>query len=142
MVPTATANAAAADATAAAALRQVKGYEVFDPSHETLKMFKPGTGFKDAPRACSIQLTHSTNTMFGATPSLYDDQPIMRHDEVTGELELIATKHVDDVKVAAPPHILQEFIDTLYKAFGNDELDINRNSCTNCGVRHLKTLTG
>jgi hypothetical protein len=104
-------------------------------------MLKPGTGCKDAPRAWSICLTDATNAKFGARPSLHDHQLIMRHDK-HGELEFLATKHVDDIKVAAPPHVLEEFITTLYAVFGQGELDITRESFTNCGVRHLKTPTG
>ena len=130
------------DATAIAVIRTLPGFEDFDPAHETLLMLKPGTGCKDAPRAWSICLTDSTNNKFGAKPSLYDDQLIMRHHAVTGELEFLATKHVDDIKVAAPPHILEEFIATLHESFGEGELEITRDSFTNCGVRHLKTPTG
>ena len=37
-------------------LRQIKGFEDFDPQTEVLHCDKPGTGLVDAPRAFSIQL--------------------------------------------------------------------------------------
>ena len=39
-------------------LRQLKGFEDFDPMHEVLHSDKPGTGLVDAPRAFSLKLKH------------------------------------------------------------------------------------
>ena len=38
------------------ALRCLLGYKDFDPSKETLRCLKPGTGLKDAPQAFSLKL--------------------------------------------------------------------------------------
>ena len=104
-------------------------------------MTKPGTGCKDAPRAFALQLAQATNDKFGAKPTTYDPQLIVRHDR-HGKLDFIAALHVDDIKVACPPAVLQEFIQCLEEAFGKDQLDITRDTFTNCGVTHTKTEFG
>ena len=83
---------------AVAILRRIAGFEDFDPAVEVLHMEKPGTGCKDAPRCWALQLAKATNAEYGAIGTLYDDELIAKHSG--GELQLLATKHVDDVKVA------------------------------------------
>ena len=83
---------------AVAVLRQCRGYENFDPTTEVLHMTRPGTGCKDAPRCFAIKLSQATNSKFGAKPTTHDPQLIVRHDS-RGQLDFIATKHVDDIKV-------------------------------------------
>ena len=77
-------------------------------------MTKPGTGCKDAPRCWSIQLTKVTNSDYNAVPTLYDDEFMTRH--ANSELALLATKHVDDVKVTGTPAEKKRFRDCLERA--------------------------
>ena len=105
-------------------------------------MVCPGTGCKDTPPRCfAIKLKRATTGLFGAKPTTHDPQLIVRHDKA-GNLDFIVALHVDDIKVARPPHMLEEFVRCLEKTFGNGELDITKDDFTNCGVRHTKTPTG
>ena len=123
------------DAESVAVLKTIKGYEDFNPSLEVLHMLKPGTGCKDAPRCFSMQLSKATDETFGAKPTTYDPQLIVRHRNRA--LNFIGTKHVDDIKVGCQPHVLQEFIQTLEQHFGKGEIDITASPFTNCGLRHI-----
>ena len=106
-------------------LKTFPGYENFNPRTEVLHMLRPGTGCVDAPRCWALKLTKATNDLFGAKPTKFDDQLIVRHDR-HGNLDFIASKHVDDIKVACSPEVLQEFIKCLEQVFGKGELDITR----------------
>ena len=125
---------------AVAILRQIPEFSDFDPATEVLHMTKPGTGCKDAPRCWSIQLTKVTNGEYRAVPTLYDSEFIVRHKEA--ELVLLATKHVDDVKVAGTPEEKKRFTDCLEKAFGVGELDVSEGTLTCCGTRHSPLADG
>jgi hypothetical protein len=123
-----------------AVLRTIPGFENFSANDEVLHCTKPGTGCKDAPRCFSIKLSQATNDVFGARSSTTDDQLILRHRN--GKLDFIATKHVDDIKVACTPEVRAEFIQALEKVFGKGELDITENEFTNCGIHHKPTDFG
>jgi hypothetical protein len=97
-------------------------------------MNKPGTGCKDAPRCWSLQLAKATNQEYQAVGTLYDDEFVTRH--INGELALLATKHVDDLKVAGPPDEQQRFQDCLERHFGKGEIDVSEGVFTCCGTRH------
>lgn len=116
-------------------LKKCPGYETFDVTTEVLRMVKPGTGCKDAPRCWSIKLAKATNTNFGAVGTTYDPELICRHSK-DGTLEFMSTKHVDDLKCTGTPSALKEFEDILEAMFGKGELDISELSFTCCGVRH------
>ena len=123
------------DAESVAVLKTCKGYEDFNPAREVLHMLKPGTGCKDAPRCFSIQLTKATDESFGAKPTTYDPQLIVRH--ASKALNFIGTKHVDDIKTGCQTHVLKEFIDVLERHFGKGEIEITSSPFTNCGLRHI-----
>ena len=53
-------------------LRQIKGFEDFDPLHEVLHCDKPGTGLVDAPRAFSLQLRGVTESKCNMQSSKID----------------------------------------------------------------------
>lgn len=109
--------------TAAAVRRTLPGYEDIDQACEALLARKPVTGCKNTPRTWSTCLADATNHKFGAKPQLHNGQLVTRHYAVTGEHKCLATKHVDDIKVAAPPHTLDEFITTLHQARGDGGLN-------------------
>ena len=88
----------------------------------------------------SIKLSQATNDTFGANPTTFDPQLVIRHN--SNVLGFIATKHVDDVKVGCEGRELQEFMEDLEKVFGKGGLDITPEIFTNCGVRHTRTETG
>ena len=122
-------------------LRQFPGYKDFDPRTEVLAMTKPGTGCKDAPKCFAIKLAQATNGVFRAKPSLVDDQLLVRHVPI-GRLDFIATKHVDDIKIACSELVRAEFITALEQVFGKNELEITYTDFTNCGLRHIWSTEG
>ena len=129
------------DASSVHALRTIKGFETFNPVTEVLHNDKPGTGFKDAPRCFALKLAKGTQGRFRAKALTHDDQLLVRHDR-KGHLEFIATVHVDDIKVACEPHVLEQFTRALTDTFGKNELEITSESFTNCGMRHIRTAAG
>eukprot|EP00959_Pyramimonas_sp_CCMP1952_P293505 6138602-Pyramimonas_sp.AAC.2 len=70
------------------ALRSPPGFEHYDESRHCLQRLKPGTGTKDAPRACSLKLGKTTRG-FGLKPTSYDE-------EFETISSLLTAKHVDD----------------------------------------------
>jgi hypothetical protein len=115
-------------------LRKVKGFENFNPATEVLHCDKPGTGLVDAPRAFSIKLSSVTCDKCGLMPSKVDQELCFKH--VNGRLVCLMTKHVDDLKIAGEPAVVQEILTTLQKTFG--ELKISKHSFLNCGVQHTQ----
>ena len=83
---------------------------------------------------------HGRQTTVGAKPLLHDEQLIVRHKG--GELDFIATKHVDDIKVACTDRVFDDFVACLEETFGKGELEITRCNFTNCGVRHKELPDG
>ena len=116
-------------------LRQIPGFETFDPRTEVLHCDKPGTGLVDAPRAFSLKLQMVTRDKCGLQPSTVDQELCYYHDN-HGDLKLIMTKHVDDLKFAGDPAVIQTVMTEIQKVFG--ELKVNKYEFTNCGVRHVQ----
>ena len=67
-------------------LKQLPGFEDFDPQTEVLHCDKPGTGLVDAPRAFSIKLKGCTVEKCKMKNSLIDQELCMDHDD-TGCLQ-------------------------------------------------------
>ena len=80
-----------------ASLRQLQGYDDFNPVMEVLHLIKPGTGLRDAPRAFSRKLKKCT-AAFGCTPLRVDDQVECHYRG--GCVVMIIAILVDDIKVA------------------------------------------
>ena len=115
-------------------LKRVAGFESFDPSREVLHCDKPGTGSVDAPRCFSLKLSICTTQDCGMTSSTVDHELCTLH--VNGELKVIMTKHVDDLKVAGERKYVDFVLGKIQAMFGN--LKIEWNCFTNCGVRHTQ----
>ena len=115
-------------------LRQIKGFEDFDPRSEVLHCLKPGTGCRDAPRCFSMQLRKVT-AAFGLRSSFLDPEFELLYDE-GGTLQLVVIKHVDDLKIAGPKELIARFVDHVARVFG--KLVIEYNTFTFCGVRHTQ----
>ena len=96
-------------------LRQVPGFENFDPKTEALRCDKPGTGLVDAPRAFSMKLSQITRDKCKLIPSQVDPELCFRHDN--GRLVCILTKHVDDIKMAGEPDIVKMVLRHLEERF-------------------------
>ena len=115
------------------ALRSLPGYQDFDPSRETLRCLKPGTGLKDAPQAFSLKLSKVTEAC-GLKPVSVDPELVAYHRN--GALVFIMSKHVDDLKFAGVPSEVTRIMDKIQEVFG--ELRIVKHKFTNCGVRHIQ----
>ena len=117
-----------------ALLKQLPGFEDFDPTQEVLHCDKPGTGLVDAPRAFSIKLRDVTEKKCYMQPSLIDNELCMRHEG--GQLTALMTKHVDDLKTTGEPERVKQILTELQQVFG--ELKVDWYCFTNCGVRHVQ----
>jgi hypothetical protein len=115
-------------------LRQVEGFQDFNPLLEVLHCDKPGTGLVDAPRAFSMKLREVTTQKCKLVPCNVDNELMLRHDN--GILTCMMTKHVDDLKITGEPAIVKEVLLEIQKVFG--ELKVIWNDFTNCGVHHIQ----
>eukprot|EP00971_Amphidinium_carterae_P298645 5933160-Amphidinium_carterae.2 len=117
-----------------AILRRIHGYETFDPKTEVLGLLKPGNGLRDAPRAFSVKLRKRTRE-FGWVSSTVDPELELLWDSKRSLVGLLC-KHVDDIKIASPREVREQFKKHLYEVFG--ELDEEIENFTNCGVQHQR----
>ena len=122
-------------------LWQLPRFKGFNRNTVVLGMLKPGTGCVDAPRCFSLKLSRAVADKFGAVPVTYDEQLFARFNS-WGELDFIATIHVDDIKVACPVTVYHEFVNVLGSVFGKGELGVTHDNFTNCGSRHTGTNEG
>ena len=104
----------------AALLKRLPGFENFDVTNEVLHCDKPGTGLVDAPRAFSIKLSQITRKL-GLEPSSIDNELVLKHEG--GQLVLMLTKHVDDLKIAGRRALILSVIAELEKTFGKLKLE-------------------
>ena len=118
-------------------LRQLPGWENFDPRVEVIHCDKPGTGCVDAPRCFSIKLARITNQVCGMKPCSVDSELCFLHD-APGKLSVILAKHVDDIKITGVRERVLAVLKELEKAFG--QLKIEWNNFTNCGIRHAQDV--
>ena len=118
-------------------LRRIPGYENFNEREEALRCLKPGTGCRDAPRAFNLRLTRLMKE-YGLVPTMHDPQLMMLHKD--GQLILITTIHVDDLKIAGLSHEIKNLIKILEEKFG--KLTYNENKFTNCGITHERKPDG
>ncbi|CAE7222318.1 unnamed protein product [Symbiodinium sp. CCMP2592] len=120
-------------------LKQVPGFEGFDPRKETLRCLKPGTGCRDAPRAFALKLAQFTRSeTIGLRPSLFDSELELKH--VGSRLVLLLVKHVDDLKIAGEPCEVDALVAHLESGFG--KLAYQENSFTVCGLTHVRHSDG
>jgi len=82
-------------------LKQVPGFEDFDPQNEVLHCDKPGTRLVDAPRTFSLKLKSVTTEKCKRISSKVDAELVMRHEE--GRLVAVMAIHVDDLKITGKP---------------------------------------
>ena len=109
-------------------LKQLEGFENFNPQTEVLHCDKPGTGLVDAPRAFSLQLRGVTETKCHMKSSQIDAELCMRHEH--GRLVAMLTKHVDDLKLTGDAGAVQSILAELQKVFG--ELKVEWHVFTKC----------
>lgn len=119
------------DAKAVQLLRQIPGFENFDPQAECLNMVRPGFGLKDAPRLWSMRLDAEFKILH-LLPSITDTKFYMMHGSTRAQahardcasgrpehrLKCVASAHVDDVKGASSRETANFIMDHLEKVFG------------------------
>ena len=104
-------------------LRQVPGFEDFNPQEEVCHCDKPGTGSVDAPKAFSIKLRGVSSRNCKLVNSRVDPELCFRHNE-RGQLVCVMTKHVDDLKIAGEPSVVREVLTELQKVFWGTQGDL------------------
>ncbi|CAK9013617.1 S-adenosylmethionine synthase 2 (AdoMet synthase 2) (Methionine adenosyltransferase 2) (MAT 2), partial [Durusdinium trenchii] len=120
-------------------LRTLNGFQGFNPQLEVLKCLKPGTGCKDAPRAFNEKLRQVT-TKYGFRSS-YADSELEYLLGPDGQIRMLMTKHVDDLKLCGAKEDIKDFVQHLSKTFGPISIDFNK--FIFCGVLHEQdTRTG
>ena len=123
---------------AAAILQKLPGYEKFDPLIHVLDMVRPGFGLKDAPRLWHLRIDEVMKQM-GTHALVSDPQPYARWRDDRGRcsfesLELVCTKHVDDLKGASTEETFDEICKKLKDEFG--ELTIQKRDFEHLGIMH------
>ena len=115
-------------------LKQLPGYEDFNPAIEVLWCSKPGTGSVDAPRAFSMKLGKVTKDECALAPTRTDGEMLILHKG--GCLLAVITVHVDDLKMTGEKETLLWIVDCLERVFG--KLILQWHHFTNCGIRHIQ----
>ena len=113
-------------------LRLLPGFEDFNPALECLDLVKPGYGLKDAPRLWNIALTKAL-TEYGLKPIQSDPQLFLKHNN-HGNLVLIISTHVDDLKGGGEEKEMKGLIDLLETKF--DSLKIQYREFEHLGLVH------
>ena len=135
-------------AYANAFIRELPGWEDFNPATEVIHCDKPGTGCNDAPRCFSMKLAQITQQEIGMKACTVDNELCILHESHSAEakkskygkrLVCIMAKHVDDLKLCGEYDVIVDVLAKIQKVFG--ELKIEWNNFTNCGVRHKQDTT-
>ena len=112
-------------------MQQFDGMKDFNPITEVLDMVKPGYGLKDAPRLWNMALRRVLQE-FSMRPVLADKELYVLHRD--GQLVLILSTHVDDLKMTGTSEAMKALIAALEKAF--DKLKVEWNKFEHCGIMH------
>ena len=99
----------------AVALRALPGFEDDDESKHCEKRLKPGSGAKDVPRASSLKLEQTTQSI-GLTSTSYDPESEMADG-------LLAAKHVDDISMAGLDGSINDYVEKVEAVFGECKLN-------------------
>ncbi|MAD34454.1 MAG: hypothetical protein CMJ88_11970, partial [Planctomycetes bacterium] len=97
-------------------LRQVEGFENFNPFLEVLHCDKPGTGLIDAPRCFSMKLSQVTKLQCQLLPTSVDGELVAKH--VNRQLVALMSKHVDDLKATGEKAHVDHVFAKIKELFG------------------------
>eukprot|EP00435_Cladocopium_sp_Y103_P048141 s730_g14.t1 len=112
-------------------LRDIEGYEDFDPFSEVLVLIKPGFGLRDAPRLWLLALK-KVLTRIGVTACQGDQQLFQLRKD--GQLSLLMTIHVDDIKMCGRPETMSWVVKQLEEQF--DSIKLEKNNFVHLGLQH------
>ena len=113
-------------------LRQLEGYEDFNPVTEVLLLLRCGFGLKDAPRLWQVMLKQVMEKT-GGKPLISDPQIYVYHD-AKGELQMIMSSHVDDLKGGGEDQLREKVLDMIESEFGKLKRQYDRFECI--GIMH------
>eukprot|EP00959_Pyramimonas_sp_CCMP1952_P100440 2100978-Pyramimonas_sp.AAC.1 len=88
-------------------LRTLPGFSSHDESRHCLRLLKPGTGAKGAPRAFCLKLRTTTRAI-GLTPTSYDPEYEFSQD-------LSTAKHVDDINMTGLGKNVDDYVQRVEK---------------------------
>jgi hypothetical protein len=112
-------------------LRDIDGYRDFDAATEVLVLVKPGFGLRDAPRLWLLALK-KVLTRIGVTACQGDQQLFQMREN--GQLSLLMTVHVDDIKMCGKPSTMSWVVEQLEKQF--DSIKLEKNNFVHLGLQH------
>ncbi|CAJ1367944.1 unnamed protein product, partial [Effrenium voratum] len=113
-------------------IRTIPGMEDFDSQVEGLELLKPGFGLKDAPRMWSLALSRVLAAA-GVLPTRVDPQLYVKHNAL-GELLILLSVHVDDLKITGRHDEVDALLALLNKEF--DQLKLEVDNFTHLGIKH------
>ena len=114
------------------AFSELPGMSSFCPWQHALEMLKPGFGLKDAPRVWRIKLDRALRDT--GVSALKTDRQVYFWKDAKGNLEAIATTHVDDLKLAGNDDKVSQILAALTKEFG--QLTVQEKELEHCGIIH------
>jgi hypothetical protein len=114
-------------------LRELKGMEHFNEITEVLWMLKPGYGLKDVPRLWNKALKRVlAKVVLRATCA--DKELYVKHHN--GELVLLLSTHVDDLKFCGPEAECKALIKALEEAF--EKMTLHKGGFEHLGIKHIQ----
>ena len=114
-------------------LRELRGYETFDPFQEVLQMLRGGFGLKDAPRLWQKMLQMVIERAGGRSLCSESKLYVFHRD---GLLSLISSSHVDDLKGAGLEDERETVLKHLENEFGALKRQMNTFECI--GIMHVQ----
>ena len=120
---------------AAALLQKLPGYDKFNPVIHVLDMIRPGFGLKDAPRLWHLRIDQVLQEL-SVMPLVSDPQLYARWQtpESFETLDMLCTKHVDDLKGCSTEAVFDAFCAALTAHFG--DLTIQKREFEHLGIKH------
>ncbi|CAK0852886.1 unnamed protein product, partial [Prorocentrum cordatum] len=113
-------------------LRQLEGYEDYNPVTEVLLLLRCGFGLKDAPRLWQVMLKQVLEKTGGK--ALISDPQIYVYHNAKGELQMIMSSHVDDLKGGGEDHLREKVLSMIESEFGKLKRQYD---CFECiGIMH------
>ncbi|CAK0801133.1 unnamed protein product, partial [Prorocentrum cordatum] len=97
-------------------LRQLEGYEDYNPVTEVLLLLRCGFGLKDAPRLRQV-MSKQVLEKTGGKALISDPQIYVYHD-AKGELQMIMSSHVDDLKGGGEDYLREKVLSMIESEFG------------------------
>ncbi|CAK0813698.1 unnamed protein product, partial [Prorocentrum cordatum] len=113
-------------------LRQLEGYEDYNPVTEVLLLLRCGFGLKDAPRLWQV-MSKQVLEKTGGKALISDPQIYVYHDAKV-QLQMIMSSHVDDLKGGGEDYLREKVLSMIESEFGKLKRQYD---CFECiGIMH------